>query len=174
MIIVEGPDGSGKSTMIARLGYERHAFKSLRGGVGGDTKTGWAGDAVSPIDAYLRQILLADELEAAGRHIAFDRFHLSEAVYGPILRHRQEMTRAELSLLTSVLRRRRIPVILCMPPFPSTLATVAREGRDRPAYQTEGFLHQAYRAFESLAPWATHVFNYERDTLPVDPAAHER
>lgn len=165
MIIVEGPDGSGKSTLIQQLAHQRRPLKSVGAGVGTSTEhpKGWAGNDPVLV-AYVKQIIKAQE---EGQAIAFDRFHLSEAAYGPILRSKQLVDEGILHTLSDYLRGQRIPVILCLPPFATTLANVAVEGRERPTYQTEGFLHQAYKAFEALAPWATLVYDYTTDALPT-------
>lgn len=173
MIIVEGVDGAGKSTLIQKLGYERRAFKSLRGGVGGETRRGWS-SGQSALVEYVRKVADAKYAEsinpmgsdAYGTRIAFDRFHLSEIVYGPILRHQQEMSTSDLTMLNNYLHDCHVPVILCLPPFPVTLANVLQEGRDRPTYQTEAFLLRAYKEFERLAPYATIVYDYTTQDLP--------
>lgn len=162
MVIVEGPDGSGKSQLIRRLGLKAVHLKSLRGGVGGTTPEGWgAGDPA--IVAYVKKIreAVADPL------LAYDRFHLSEHVYGPMLRNKQELPGPDLQMVNDYIHQHKIPVILCLPDFAQTLKVVALEGRPRPEYQTEGFLHQAYVLWQTMAPWATHVFDYTRDPLPT-------
>ncbi len=167
MIIVEGPDGSGKSTLIAKLGMDRRRFKSLRGGVGGvnahglgDGDFGWSGASA-----------LASYTSTVCRHLhealAFDRYHLSEVVYGPLLRGHQELPPEDLERLNFVLHTNQVPVILCLPPLEVTLANVMREGRERPSYQTVEFLTRAYQEFLLLAPWATIVYDYTRDPIPT-------
>ncbi len=184
MIIVEGPDGSGKSSLIARLEFERQTFKSLTGGVGGDTPHGWSLPGQGVVEAYLSKVDEATAQEYTCRHcglpgieephgdhkfarrdIAFDRFHLSEVVYGPLLRGRQLLPDLQFQRLHKFLVHRKIVVILCLPTFATTLANVAKEGRERPAYQTEGFLHQAYKGFEQLTSWVTYVHRYDQDSL---------
>jgi thymidylate kinase len=175
MIIVEGPDGSGKTTTIQRLGYQRRQLKALRQGLGseGANPKGWGGDEPAML-AYTRKVMEARFEERSAQAvwtkaapIAFDRFHLSEVAYAPILRpDRVEIHDGELEMLTRLLRHHKVPVILCLPPFSVTLNNVTKEGRERPSYQTEGFLHQAYKAFELLAPYATIVYDFTRDELP--------
>lgn len=181
MIIVEGPDGSGKSTLIKNLGLEAKRLKSIRGGIGGtkfdgsgDGQAGWGG--IEPaLVAYTRKVMEAKAAEAAynsnnwvsEKVIAFDRFHLSEHVYGPILRGKQEMNDPDLQWLSAFLREERVKVVMCLPTFVVTLANVTQNGRERPAYQTEAFLHQAWKEFERLAPWASVVYDYTRDPLPT-------
>lgn len=166
MIIVEGPDGSGKTTVIEKLKHVRRQLKSIRGGVGGNTLVGWSTD--DTLQAYIKKIHDAQREELRDAQlIAYDRFHLSEVVYGPILRGRQELRDGDLHLLNDYIRRKQIPVILCLPSFKTTLANVNQEGRERPAFQTEGFLHQAYEVWKRMAPWATTVFDYEKDAFPT-------
>jgi thymidylate kinase len=171
MIIVEGPDGSGKDTLIANLGYESKKLKALRGGVGGtvnytagngigDGLAGWGGDHPALL-AYTHQVM-----KARGTKTAFNRFHLSEVVYGPILRGKQELSPADLRFLDGLLRTLDATVILCLPPFEVTLANVRKPGRERPAYQTDEFLSRAYVEFDMLKKWATIVYDFTRDPVP--------
>lgn len=167
MIIVEGPDGAGKTTLIEKLNHHRVHLKSLKGGVGseGQNPQGWAANSDSTLSAYASKILEAERVQAV--NIAFDRFHLSEWVYGPILRNTQLITEDVLEMLGNLLREKHVPIILCLPEFKTTLANVNRDGRERPSYQTEGFLHMAYVAWQKIAPFATIVYDYEKDALPI-------
>lgn len=167
MIIVEGPDGSGKSELIRLLDRSRVTFKSLTGGIGGTSRGGWS-TGKPPLAEFVSKVIEGLDHEAAqpGRRVAFDRFHLSERVYGPILRQKQVLDDPELQMLSGFLRDKRVPVILCLPAFEVTLANVEREGRERPSYQTREFLREAYEAFQLLAPWATTVYDYTRNDLP--------
>lgn len=165
MIIVEGPDGAGKSTLITMLGYQRVHLRSLRGGVGGTTPEGW-GDGRPVVDAYVHA------LDTHPPETAFDRFHLSERVYGPILRGAQLITTDVYVEMSRVLRERRIPVIVCLPPFETTYRNVTKHGRERPAYQTDQFLDDAYRSWRRAA-WDLFctndaiVWDYTKDPLPA-------
>lgn len=176
MVIVEGPDGSGKSTLISKLGYERRRLRALRAGRGADgaNKEGW-GNNLPALQAYDQQIqsALAEEQfnppgsDAYGTRIAFDRFHLSEVVYGPMLRGHQEIDLETLVALNHVIRMAQVPVILCLPPLERTIENVYQEDRHVPSYQTRQFLVDAYHAFERLTPWATIVYDFTRDPLPA-------
>lgn len=164
MIIVEGPDGSGKTETINKLGFLRHALKSLKGGIGGDGSIGGWAPGYGAVAAYARQVREAQM--RPGTKIAFDRFHLSEAVYGPILRNQQLIDDDTMTVINHMLRDKQIPVILCMPPFETTLANVMQEGRPRPEYQTVEFLKRAYEGFQKLAPYATILYDFTKDPLP--------
>jgi hypothetical protein len=166
VIIVDGPDGSGKSTVIQNLGHTAVHLKALRDGAGGrtpegigDGRKGWGG-SLPAVQAYKAQLTTRPPLTG------FDRFHLSEVVYGPILRGTQELHDAELTELTQFIHDQQIVVILCLPPFTTTVANIKQHGRERPGYQTLTFLANAYRAFQRLTPWATIVYDYTCDQLP--------
>lgn len=169
MIIVEGPDGSGKTTLIENLKHQQHKLRSLLGGVGGDTKKGWGSVDISPVPNYVKKILEAEDLERTGVRVAYDRFHLSEIVYGPILRKKQLFTEDDLAMLTGYCHRKKVSIILCLPPLETTVSNVMREGRERPDYQTVEFLQNAYADFLGLKEWADFVFDYTRDSLHLIP-----
>lgn len=159
-LIVDGPDGGGKSRVIERLGMDRIHLKSLRGGVGGTTLAGWAGADDAPV-AYARQ------LREAPDNTAFDRFYLSELLYGPMLRGESAITDEEVTLVKRVERAMQIPTLVCLPSYATTLQNVMQDGRERPVYQTPKFLRESYQGWQRLA--AQHrpqLFDYEQDTLP--------
>jgi predicted ATPase len=130
MVIIEGPDGSGKTTLLKQLGLERRTFKSMHGGVGGTTPNGWAPGS-DPYDALV-EILLNKQYEETQSNIkiGIDRLHLSEWVYGPLLRNKQLITDEVLTNFSRLLRRHHIPVI----PLPTTIRHHSEErsaGRPR-------------------------------------------
>lgn len=180
-IIVEGPDGSGKDTLIEALGFQSYKLKALRGGVGGtesyrggnglgDGTAGWAGEDPALL-AYVKKLVAAKDapkeerpVHESGQRvgIAFNRFHLSEYVYGPILRKTQEVSDSDLRWLTNFCAAQDVAVILCLPPWEETLRQVSRPGRERPAYQTAEFLEQAYWDFYALRRYAI-VYDFTAD-----------
>jgi hypothetical protein len=162
-LIVEGPDGGGKSTFIERLGMDRLHLKSLRGGVGGTTQAGWAGNDDAPT-AYARKLIESPD------NTAFDRFYMSELVYGPMLRGQAAITSEEVTLVRRVERALGIPTVICLPTYGVTMINVMQDGRERPAYQTPVFLRDAYRGWQAMADrflTHAHVFNYKADDLPT-------
>lgn len=168
MIIVEGPDGSGKSTFIQNIKARSKKYRALRGGQGGTgadgscakTDSGWGGTLEAPI-AYAKAII-ASQAEGVD---ALDRFHLSEVVYGPMLRGESGINPTEVKILQRLLLARDIPSVVCLPPFPITKANVATPGRERPAFQTDKFLWSAYSKWASVAFSGKHhalVYDYTR------------
>lgn len=165
-LIVEGPDGGGKSTVIERLGLTRRHLKALRAGIGGALEhpkdKGWGGDDRAPI-AYIRQMITAPD------HLAFDRFYLSEQIYGPMLRGQSAITLDGAMLVDEVRDQMNIPMVICLPSFETAYANVVKPGRERPGYQTPDFLREAYDRWTDMADrqdsTSALIFNYEAESL---------
>lgn len=160
-LIVEGPDGGGKTTVIERLGLTRRHLKSLRGGVGGTTPEGWGGSDPAPI-AYIRQLITAPD------GTAFDRFYLSELVYGPILRGQSSIRESDVDVVRRVEALMGIYTVICLPSFEKTLENVCQPGRERPSYQTPEFLQRAYDAWHNFTRFRASgvlFFNFETDSI---------
>lgn len=165
MIIVEGCDGSGKSTLIKNLGITDTLWMGGARVKHPTRGVSWAyADNVPPVAQFGRQI------QRNLHRVAFDRFHISERVYGPLLRGEQVMDDDAFERVSAELRRLRVPVILCLPPYEAAYANVTLAGRERPVYQTDAFLRRAYDEFLALQPWATVVYDFTRDPIPVLPS----
>lgn len=165
MIIVEGPDGSGKSTLIRNLGYEHTLWMG-----GARIKHPTLGVTWAYPDETRSRVQFDRQLQQQLQRVAFDRFHISERVYGPLLRGEQAMDDNTFCQINDEVRRQRIPVILCLPPYEVAYANVTLAGRERPVYQTDAFLRRAYDEFLALQPWATVVYDFTRDPIPVLPS----
>jgi hypothetical protein len=106
MIVIEGPDGSGKSTLAkalcAKYGYEYHHE--------GPPKT-------PDVLQQYAGLLFKGVFERGGK-VVFDRLHLGENVYGPILRGKSLINDFEgLALLHRVMSAYRVHCIICLPPY---------------------------------------------------------
>lgn len=87
LIVIEGPDKTGKTTLAKaiaeQLGYEYVHFSAPKG---------------SPADEYI------DFLLKLKRPTVCDRFHLGELVYGPMFRGKAGITPLELVTIERVMR----------------------------------------------------------------------
>jgi hypothetical protein len=106
IIILEGPDGSGKTTLAERLrgthGYEIIHFSPPTKG------------------EDLRKTYL-DALQTAkenGVKTVFDRLHLSEPIYGPIMRREKEPgLKQNAKIIERHSEAMDAQVVLCLPPW---------------------------------------------------------
>jgi hypothetical protein len=153
IVVVEGPDGSGKSTLIEQLGLKRQHVLALQG---------WREPGETTHQAYCRRLAHAED------ETGFDRFHLSERVYDVTLRagRNHELVATFPHIVRSV-RAMGVPVILCLPPLATCMNNVLREGRERPPYQTVPWLREAYYFFWRLQDQATVVYDYTTQQPPT-------
>lgn len=97
IVIVEGPDGSGKSTLIANHFSD---FQVVHNGVFN-----------SPEDAYLAYAAQLSILEDSEK-IVFDRMHISQDIYGPICRNEPRKLKSHRAIETLLYYREAV-VVLC-------------------------------------------------------------
>ena len=115
IVIVEGPDGSGKTTLAkhlcSRLGY-------------GYVHMSIPDDPKRPFDYWWRRIY--PELH---KHpgLVIDRLHWSEALYGSLFRDGTGLSVHDRWVLEGWLLGRGACVVKCQPPLENVLASVAKE-----------------------------------------------
>jgi hypothetical protein len=106
MIVIEGPDGAGKSTLGSQLFERKKIVKLLpspRLIVKGRTDM-----LFSESQKYLR-------MWGPNNWVAVDRFLFSEMVYGPILRKTSIFERGQYLMLLADLMSLNSPLIFCIP-----------------------------------------------------------
>lgn len=122
MIIVEGPDGGGKSTLVKKLAQE------LRLPVADKVV---ASDTTAMVDLVK---WTEDNVARGFQPTIFDRHRLiSEPIYGPILKPRQDSNFCDLTWLSQQLwlfYGCKPVIIYCLPDIRTVRANVAREDSD--------------------------------------------
>lgn len=139
IVIVEGPDGSGKSTFAESLAkFETVHF----------------GPVEDPFEEY-RQALRASR----GRDVVFDRIWPSEIVYGNVLRGGNRLTDDELEALRSEAAGQGAVVVKCLPRFDAVIQNAAEteqmEGVDRESLDA---IYKAYRSYSTPLPSITYDY----------------
>lgn len=156
MIIIEGPDGSGKSTLVNKLAQE------LRLPVA---------DKVVASDTTAMTDLVKwteDNVARGFQPTIFDRHRLiSEPIYGPILKPRQDPSFCDLSWLSQQLwlfYGCKPVIIYCLPDIRTVRANVAREDTDNSVVASRiAAIYAAYvnRATLDFTRGVGRLYNYE-------------
>jgi hypothetical protein len=143
-VILEGPDGSGKTTLARRL---CHSLKLAYHHEGPPPTN------VPALEHYAR--LLAE----AKRPTLFDRLHLGELVYGPLLRGASRLSNRDVRLLNRIIRGSGSTMVICGPPLETCLRNI--RGRNE-LIKDEAVLREAYDRWRSVSDtWPVNSIRYD-------------
>lgn len=167
MLIVEGPDGAGKTTLIEGL-KERYGFEVAPRVV--------SKEAVPMIDV---QQWVEENLQKGFQDIIFDRHRLiSQPIYGPIM-GRTDPGFDDLVWLYDVMNRfYRTPkmTIYCMPPKSVVLKNIENDDDNKAIADKISYIYDAYAAHVATH-WSRpfhsgdtmEVWDYTTDGREADP-----
>jgi hypothetical protein len=110
VIILEGPDGAGKTTLKKEL-QERFALSEGQRGVEDRTLL----YTVTVPDTY-RAMCYA--IHANAPAVVWDRLFFSEFIYPKYQNRTEQFSLGQQAFITNVLEAMGCPIILCMPPYP--------------------------------------------------------
>lgn len=109
MLIVEGPDGAGKSTLVNTLKKELGLI---------------VGERATKDRDKLYKVTRQDTYTALGAAVKgdepvriWDRLFFSEMVYAPVVGRECEFSERESVFIRRVMNAMGCPIIICMPPF---------------------------------------------------------
>ena len=167
MLIIEGPDGSGKTTLITKMVEEFGLTVAPR------VKDKQAQTIVPDLKQWV-----ADNLEEGFQYRIFDRHRLiSEFIYGPLIRSEQEPGFTDLIWVSNslwLLYRWVEPVIIyCLPPLEVVRANIQADHENAVVADHVDALYAAYVHRASL-DWNAHpdrviIYDYTTDGQEVDP-----
>lgn len=164
MIIVEGPDGAGKTTLIRQL---QEKWPDLEVAPRVVSK-----DAEAMVDL---QMWVNDNLSQGPQYKIFDRHRLiSEFIYGPILRKEQQPGFSSDIWVWHSLRRfeRLRPVLIyCLPPLEVVKANIAGDTDNRVVWDHIEGIYTAYlqRAILDALHNGAIIYNYLSDGQEDNP-----
>lgn len=162
MIVVEGPDGAGKTTLIRELSA-RYGLEVNERVVSKET------NAMFDLKQWVEQ-----NLNEGFQWKLFDRHRLiSEFIYGPVLRKNQRFT--DRAWVWNALRRFQLlspTIIYCLPPLEIVRANVMYDDDNTAvAHSIEqiyaGYVHRA--SLDDLAKHNVIVWDYTTDGQETDP-----
>lgn len=145
MIIVEGPDGAGKSTLVTKLSEAL----SLP-----------VGERATTDRNKLYEVTRQDTYTALGQAVTghtpaniWDRLFFSEMVYAPVVGRDCEFTDEEQVYVKRLLIAMGSPIILCLPPWSVVKGNV--EGTEQMDGVEENLKHiyASYQKVTSGMPW---------------------
>lgn len=181
MIVVEGPDGAGKTTLIETLKYYLGLPVADRV-VSKDT------EAMVDLAEWVRT-----NVESGFKPTIFDRHRLiSEFIYGPTLREEQQPKFTEQVWTSEMLFRFyscRPIIIYCLPPIEIVRANIAEDATNRVVWDKIDAIYTAYLQRAALDniwyPMRTFIYDYTSDSsreliaavdslLTKERSAHDR
>lgn len=152
IIILEGPDGSGKTTLAHVL--MEHGYKYIHNGPPSEKNLA---------ALYIGQIAAA---YASGKPTVFDRLHLGERVYGPIMREKSLLDIDDEKAIERLTEAIDIQIVLCLPPWRVVLENWIQNSKNE-YVDTMQALKKIYDAYVELwysgRPYVT--FDYTRHTV---------
>lgn len=124
MIIVEGPDGAGKSTLV------KHLASTFGLQVG--KRSTEDRDKLYEAVRYDTYTALGTSVIGAGPIRVWDRFFFSELIYSVSTGRTCRFGQADTSFIGHVMEALRCPIFLCLPPIEAVLHNMAAEKHQMP------------------------------------------
>lgn len=156
MIVIEGPDGAGKTTLVKEL--QEHFQLSV-------------GERGTKNRDELYKVTVPDTFRAfagafAGPATLWDRLYFSELVYHPYTTGKCAFSKMQQDFFERMFTAVGAPVILCMPPEQVVVDIVQKPDRHE-MLGVELNIRHIYREYEHLMrmghfPPQTHVYDFTR------------
>jgi len=136
VILVEGPDGAGKTTLVRDLQHQYGFVEGERGTT--DRKLLYT---VTRQDTYTA---LAEAVRGDAPAKIWDRLFFSEQVYAPIVGRDCEFNDYESHYVRAVMAALGCPVIVCLPPLATVQANIAKADQMRGVNENIADIYNRY------------------------------
>jgi thymidylate kinase len=145
VIIVEGPDGAGKTTLVEHLAGEFNIKVGERGVADRDKLY-----TVTRSDTYnALGLAVRGNLDAK----IWDRLFFSEMVYAPVVGRECEFSTEEQIFVRRILTCLGCPIIVCLPPWEVVKANVAGSKQMDGVEENLKHIYAAYQRVCEGMPW---------------------
>jgi hypothetical protein len=149
-IVLEGPDGSGKTTLAQYL-VKNWGYRYVHQG---------QPTHENMLVEYARIFL--EEITQDLRPVVFDRLHVGELVYGPLFRGRDRMFGLRgLKLLNMLLVAKGARTIFCMPPYEVVRKNWVARLKIEMVKEEKPF-QEVYERYRDFLSYADHVYDYSQ------------
>ncbi len=146
MIIIEGPDGTGKTTLAKKLRVALGLSSNAILHSGPPTKTGPHNVSGAWVD--YTGVVFSSETPV---NAVMDRFIYGERVYGPLLRNDRRFTIVHQRMIERLLFSTRSVVVFCLPPYEQARDNwKARREAKGELITDERVYEQTYQEFERI------------------------
>jgi thymidylate kinase len=171
MIIVEGPDGAGKTTLVRQLVHE---FAELKIGLRGTDNR----DFLWKVTVHDTMKALSDFALSHGKINIWDRLFYSELVYAPLGMppRKVEFNEAQQMHIRRIIDSADFPVILCLPPKQVVIENILEERHQMEGVREKaGAIYDAYHRLwsEQVFPERTMLYDYTMDAIAFPAVRNE-
>lgn len=163
MIIIEGPDGGGKSTLVKRLHEDLSIELSPEAQL---SKAERNDPAYRGKDAVRKRVYVALLREVAGRKSPFlyDRLFFSELIYSEAYGREVAFNYSEQVHIGRCLNAFKVPVVFCVPPLPDILKKNLKVDEEQGMDSLSAKITQVYNTYVSMG---TLFMARKRDKKPL-------
>lgn len=119
MIILEGADGAGKTTLKRKL-QEHFGFEEGKRGVGNR-------DRLYEVTRKDTKVALAHAVKASEAPLIWDRLFFADFVYAPVQGRPIAFTPMESTVVQGIIDLLACPIILCCPPLEEVAKNITKE-----------------------------------------------
>lgn len=160
MIVVEGCDGTGKTTLAKQLAEELNLQFGKRGTENRDDLY-----KVTRQDTYSA---LAHAVRGSEPPLIWDRLGwISEPIYAPAMGRKVGFTAGELAWIHKAVRMIGCPVIVCIVPYELALENARKDHQMMGVLSSFANIYQQYRRFLTVNNWVW-PYDYTReDSAPI-------
>jgi GTPase SAR1 family protein len=167
MIIVEGPDGAGKTTLVEKI-LEMWPVRTALGERGTTDRNKLYTVTVEDTYRALRQAVNGRREAPA---FVWDRLFFSDMVYAPMMKRECAFNMAQQAFIIRLLEAMGCPIILCLPPFEVIQENAQVHEQMKGVNENLNTIVSNYRVQYFTMPNQTIIYDYtgqEEDSVDIN------